>query len=187
MTSQLTFHATPLAGLIVVQRNPITDDRGYLERLFCAKEFASQKNQLSIVQANRTLTARKGTVRGMHFQYPPHTETKLVSCLAGKVFDVAIDLRRHSSTFLRWHAEELSSENRKSLLIPAGFAHGLQTLEDGCELLYFHSSAYAPEAEGGIRPSDPKIGVAWPLPIAEMSPRDRGHPALANDFKGIAL
>jgi dTDP-4-dehydrorhamnose 3,5-epimerase len=185
--SRFTFHPTPLAGLVVVMRMPMTDERGCLERLFCASEFASQKIQLPVLQANRTVTMRKGTVRGMHFQYPPHMEAKLVSCLLGKVFDVAVDLRRGSPTFLDWHAEELSSDNHKSLLIPAGFAHGLQTLEDGCELLYFHSAAYAANAEGGIHPSDPKVGIRWPLPISEMSARDRGHPALTGDFEGLTL
>jgi dTDP-4-dehydrorhamnose 3,5-epimerase len=185
VTQRFAFIPTPLAGLLVVQRKPIADERGTLERLFCANEFAGEEIQLSIVQTNRTLTARKGTVRGMHFQYPPHAETKLVSCLKGKVFDVAIDLRRGSPTFLRWHAEELSSENHKSLLIPAGFAHGLQTLDDASELLYFHSAAYVADAEGGIHPSDPRIGITWPLPVAEMSARDRGHPALTSDFTGL--
>jgi dTDP-4-dehydrorhamnose 3,5-epimerase len=185
VTQRFAFIPTPLAGLMVIQRKPIADERGTLERLFCANEFAAEKIQLSIVQTNRTLTARKGTVRGMHFQYPPHAETKLVSCLAGKVFDVAIDLRRGSPTFLRWHAEELSSENHKSLLIPTGFAHGLQTLADASELLYFHSTAYMADAEGGIHPSDPKVGITWPLPVAEMSVRDRSHPALPSDFTGL--
>jgi dTDP-4-dehydrorhamnose 3,5-epimerase len=187
MTARLTFHPTPLPGLMVIQRKPIADERGYLERLFCAEEFAGEKIQMPVVQANRTMTARKGTVRGLHFQIPPHAEIKLVSCLAGKVFDVAVDLRRGSPTFLRWHAEELSAENRKSVLISAGFAHGLQTLEDGCELLYLHSTAYAPNAEGGVHPSDPRLGITWPLPISEMSTRDRGHSALAADFNGLAL
>jgi dTDP-4-dehydrorhamnose 3,5-epimerase len=123
----------------------------------------------------------------MHYQHPPHAETKLVSCLIGKVFDIAIDLRRNSPTFLHWHGEELSAENCKSLLIPAGFAHGLQTLVDRCELLYFHSAAYSSESEGGIHPLDPMIGIAWPLPVIEMSPRDRSHPALENGFQGLAL
>jgi len=186
MTARLTFSPTPLAGLMVIQRKPIVDERGLFERLFCADEFAVEKIQMSVVQANRTVTTRKGTVRGMHFQHPPHAETKIVSCLAGKVFDVAVDLRRGSPTFLRWHAEELSAGNHKSLLIPAGFAHGLQTLEDGCELLYFHNAAYAPDAEGGIQPLDPRIGITWPLPITEMSQRDRNHSALTSDFKGLA-
>ena len=185
MTSRLTFNPTPLAGLMLVRRNPIADERGLLERLFCANEFAAEKIRMPIMQANRTVTARKGTVRGMHFQHPPHADAKLICCLAGKVFDVAIDLRRGSPTFLRWHAEVLSAENHKSLLIPAGFAHGLQTLEDRCELLYFHSAVYAADAEGGIHPSDPRIGITWPLPVDEMSTRDSSHPALTADFEGL--
>ena len=186
MTARFTFHPTPLAGLVLIERKPISDERGYLERLFCADEFANEGMRLPVFQANQTVTRRKGTVRGMHFQFPPHAETKLVSCLAGSVFDVVIDLRRGSPTFMKWHGEELSAGNHKSLLIPAGFAHGLQTLEDDCELLYFHSAAFAAEAEGGIHPQEPKIGIAWPLPITDMSTRDRNHPALATDFKGLA-
>lgn len=186
MTARFTFHPTPLAGLVLIERKPISDERGYLERLFCADEFANEGMRLPVFQANQTVTRRKGTVRGMHFQFPPHAETKLVSCLAGSVFDVVIDLRRGSPTFMKWHGEELSAGNHKSLLIPAGFAHGLQTLEDDCELLYFHSAAHAAEAEGGIHPQDQKVGIAWPLPIADMSMRDRSHPALAQDFKGLA-
>ena len=186
MSARLTFHPTPLADLVLVGRKPLSDERGYLERLFCADELANEGIRLPVFQVNRTLTRRKGTVRGMHFQFPPHAETKLVSCLAGRVFDVAIDLRRGSPTFMKWHSEELSAGNHKSLLIPSGFAHGLQTLEDDCELLYFHSAAFAAEAEGGIHPQEPKIGIAWPLPITDMSTRDRNHPALAADFKGLA-
>src|SRR5262249_44496449 len=150
MSPRFNFLPTSLGGLVVIERMPIADERGALERLFCANEFAAEEILLSIVQANRTVTTRKGTIRGMHFQHPPHAEIKLVSCLAGRVCDVAIDRRRGSRTFLRWHGEELSAGNRKSLLIPAGFAHGLQTLEDRCELLYFHSAAYAADAEDGI-------------------------------------
>jgi dTDP-4-dehydrorhamnose 3,5-epimerase len=187
MSTRFTFHPTPLAGLIVIERHPIADERGLFERLFCIDELAAMNIQMPILQANRSVTAGKGTVRGMHFQYPPHAESKLITCLAGRVFDVAVDLRRGSSTFLRWHAEELSNDNHKSILIPAGFAHGLQTLEAGCELLYFHSVAYAAAAEGGIQPTDPRLGIAWPLPIADMSVRDRSHPALTGGFDGIVL
>lgn len=187
MTARINIFPTALAGLMVIERKPVVDQRGSFERLFCANELATVNIVVPVVQANRTVTTRKGTVRGMHFQYPPHTETKIVSCLAGKVFDVAVDLRRGSPSFLRWHAEELSADNHRSLLIPAGFAHGLQTLAEDCELLYFHSAAYAAGAEGGLQPSDPRIGIAWPLPITEMSQRDRGHSFLANGFEGLTL
>jgi dTDP-4-dehydrorhamnose 3,5-epimerase len=185
MTARFTCHPTPLAGLMVIERHPITDERGSFERLYCTEELASANIPLSVAQANRSVTARKGALRGMHFQYPPHAEAKLVSCLAGKVFDVAVDLRRGSSTFLRWHAEELANDNHKSLLIPAGFAHGFQALVDNCELLYFHSAAYAAKSEGGIQPTDLRLGIAWPLPIADVSARDLGHPALTDAFEGL--
>ena len=187
MSARFAFHTTPLAGLVLIERKPIADDRGFLERLFCQDDFLIEGIRLPVIQANRTVTGRKATIRGMHFQSAPHAETKLVSCIAGRVFDVAVDLRRNSPTFLRWHGEELSADNRKSLLIPAGFAHGLQTLEDGCELLYFHSAAYSADTEGGIHPLDPKLGIAWPLPVGIMSPRDRSHPALGDEFRGLAL
>jgi dTDP-4-dehydrorhamnose 3,5-epimerase len=185
MTSRFVISSTPLAGLTVIERKPIGDSRGLFERLFCADEFAAVGIPIRIAQANRTITSRKGTVRGMHFQRAPYAETKLVSCIAGKVFDVAVDLRRGSPTFLRWHAEELSADTYRSLLIPAGFAHGLQTLTDNCAILYFHSAAYAADAEGGVHPSDARIAIEWPLPIAEMSQRDRGHPQLPSNFEGL--
>jgi dTDP-4-dehydrorhamnose 3,5-epimerase len=185
MTSRFVISPTPLAGLMVVQRKPISDQRGLFERLFCAEELAAANILIPVLQANRSITVRKGTVRGMHFQHPPHVETKLVCCLTGKVFDVVVDLRRGSPTFLRWHAEELSADNHKSLLIPPGFAHGLQTMADNCALLYFHSAAYAADAEDGVHPSDARIGITWPLPIVEMSLRDRSHPVLPGNFEGL--
>jgi dTDP-4-dehydrorhamnose 3,5-epimerase len=123
----------------------------------------------------------------MHFQYPPHAETKLVSCLRGAVFDVAVDLRKGSPTFLRWQAQEISAENRLALLIPAGFAHGFQALSDECELLYVHSAPYVAAAEGGLNPRDAALAIGWPLAIAEMSERDAGHPPVGPDFEGLTL
>jgi dTDP-4-dehydrorhamnose 3,5-epimerase len=123
----------------------------------------------------------------MHFQNAPHSEMKLVSCLQGEIWDVAVDLRKNSPTFLRWHAERLSAENCRALLIPEGFAHGFQTLTDDCELLYLHSAPYVREAEAGIRLNDPLINIHWPLEFFEISTRDAGHPLLNDQFKGIAL
>jgi dTDP-4-dehydrorhamnose 3,5-epimerase len=125
-------------------------------------------------------------VRGMHFQYPPNSEDKFVSCLRGEVFDVAVDLRAGSPTFMHWRAELLSAENSKSFFIPKGFAHGFQTLTKNCELIYLHTQPYAPDAEGGLNPLDPRVGIEWPLPIADISPRDRAHASLA-DFSGLDL
>lgn len=176
---------TPLAGLKVVARERRGDERGFLSRLFCADELASAGWPPRVAQVNHTLTRRPGTVRGMHFQHPPHAEAKLVSCLRGRVWDVAVDLRAGSTTRLRWHAEELSADNGRALLIPPGFAHGFQVLDADSELLYLHSTAYAPDSEGAVNALDPRLAIAWPLPVGERSARDIGHPMLAADFPGI--
>ncbi len=185
MTKRFDILATALADLQVLQRKPLGDSRGYLERLFCADELAPLLAGRRIVQINHTLTARRGTLRGLHFQRPPYAETKFVSCLRGEVFDVAVDLRRGSATFLHWHGEILSADNHKTLLIPEGFAHGFQTLADACELLYFHTAAYHADAEGGLNAADPRLAIAWPLPITELSARDSGHALLDENFSGV--
>lgn len=175
----------PLPGLKVIERKRRTDARGFLSRLFCSEEFASIGWTKPIAQINLTSTIGKGTIRGMHFQYQPHAEMKLVSCLHGEVWDVAVDIRTDSPTFLRWHGLHLSADNSKALMIPEGFAHGFQALTDDIELLYCHSTAYFAEAEGGLNPLDPKLAIAWPLPVTEMSDRDKAHPILHNGFAGV--
>lgn len=177
----------PIPGLRLLQRKPIGDERGYLERLFCSEELKSLIPGKNIAQINHTLTARRGTVRGMHYQRPPHAETKFVSCLRGEVLDVAVDLRRGSPTFLQWHAEILSADKHNTLVIPEGFAHGFQALVDDCEMLYLHTTAYQAEAEGGLNAKDPKLAIRWPLPIAELSARDSAHPAVPPDFHGLIV
>lgn len=177
----------PLAGLKIIERQNLGDSRGFLSRIFCAEELALAGWTKPIAQINQTMTAQQGTVRGMHFQHPPHSEMKLVNCLRGAVLDVAIDLRANSPTFLKWHAEELSAENRRSLLIPEGFAHGFQTLTADCEMLYFHSAPYAPGAEGALNALDPALAINWPLAITEMSERDRRHAYLTEQFTGLTL
>jgi dTDP-4-dehydrorhamnose 3,5-epimerase len=183
----LTLHRTPIADLVVVERVSRVDARGSLTRIFCGEELAAAGWRVAIAQINQTVTRTRGTVRGLHYQCPPHAEVKLVSCLRGAVWDVAVDLRRGSPTFMHWHAEELSAENRHAMLIPEGFAHGMQSLTDDAELLYCHSASYAPHAEAGLHPRDPRIGVTWPLPIAALSERDAAHPPLPNDFEGLRL
>jgi dTDP-4-dehydrorhamnose 3,5-epimerase len=185
--SRFTIGKTSIDGLHVIQRKPIGDERGYLERMFCSDELKSIIGERSIVQINHTLTAKAGTVRGMHFQHPPHAEMKLVSCLRGEVFDVAVDLRRDSPTFLQWHAEVLTEANHKTFVIPEGFAHGFQTLTDDCELLYLHTAAYAPDAEAGLNALDPRLAIAWPMPITERSPRDQQHAMPTSEFPGLSL
>lgn len=186
MSNRFDIQMTPLSDLKVIVRNPLGDSRGYLERMFCLDELHDVFGERRIVQINHTLTQAKGTVRGMHFQYAPHAEMKFVSCLRGAVFDVAVDLRKDSPTFLHWHAELLSADNHKTFAIPEGFAHGFQTLTDDCEMLYLHTAAYAPGAEAGLNPQDAKLAITWPLPIGEMSPRDAAHAPIAGDFEGVA-
>ena len=185
--ARFDFISAPLAGLMEVQRKAIEDHRGFLSRLYCTEEFREVGLNKPVAQINHTLTRNKGVVRGMHFQYPPYAETKLVSCLHGQIYDVAVDLRCGSPTFLQWHGVVLSGQNRLSLLIPAGFAHGFQTLTEDCELIYLHTAAYQPESEGALNAADPKLAIAWPLPIAEISERDRNHKLIGQEFKGIAI
>jgi dTDP-4-dehydrorhamnose 3,5-epimerase len=176
---------TPLAGLSVIERIRRADQRGYFSRFFCADELRSAGFDGAIAQINHTSTRNRGTVRGMHFQQPPHAEVKLISVLCGEVFDVAVDVRRGSPTFLQWHAEILSAENHRSLLVPRGFAHGFQTLRDDSELIYLHSCPYAPDSEAALRATDPALKINWPLPIAAISERDRSHPLISPAFVGI--
>ena len=176
---------TPLAGLMLVSRRRRDDARGFFSRFFCTQEMAELGWRLPVAQVNHTLTCRSGAVRGLHFQHPPHAEDKYVSCLRGAVFDVAVDLRQGSPTFLRWHGETLSAANGRSLLIPQGFAHGFQALEPDSELIYLHSRPYAPEAEGGLHVSDPRLAIAWPQPVSELSERDARHPLLTDAFNGV--
>jgi len=183
--SRFDFIPTPLSGLLLVERKALGDARGYLQRLWCQEEWQAVFGDRRIAQVNHTYTAHTATVRGLHFQYPPYAEAKYVSCLRGRVLDVAVDLRAGSPTFLQWHAEELSADNRRSLLIPEGFAHGFQTLEDNCEMLYVHSAPHVAEAEGGVHAQDPRLGIAWPLPFGEQSPRDRQFAFLDHSFIGV--
>ena len=185
MNNRFDILATPISGLRIVQRKPIVDKRGYLERLFCKDELQSVVSDKPFVQINHTLTEGRGIVRGMHFQYPPYADTRFVSCLTGEVFDVAVDLRNNSPTFLQWHAEILSAGNHRTFVIPEGFAHGIHSLSETCEMLYFHTAPYNPEAEGGLNVNDPRLGIAWPLPVTGLSDRDAGHPLLKDTFSGI--
>lgn len=187
MSRHFDIIAAPIAGLRVLHRTPIGDSRGYLERLFCIHELESIMAGMAVVQINHTLTAKRATVRGMHFQYPPHAELKIVHCLRGEVYDIAVDIRRDSPTFLKWHGERLTAENHKAMVIPEGFAHGFQTLTDHCEMLYLHTAIYQADAEGGLNARDPDLAIRWPLPIGEQSPRDLAHPPIAAGFTGVAL
>lgn len=185
MSGRFDISNTSFGGLKVLNRNPLGDPRGYLERMFCIDDLAGLLAGRSVVQINRTLTEKVGTLRGLHFQRPPFAEMKFVSCLKGAVFDVAVDLRPGSATFLDWHGEQLTAENGRTLVIPEGFAHGFQTLTPDCMLLYFHTSPHSPAAEGGLNCLDPRLGISWPLPPGEISERDAAHPQIGADFVGV--
>lgn len=177
----------PLAGLKLIGRKRIGDKRGFLSRLFCSDELALAGWEKPIAQINHTFTANRGTIRGLHYQYSPKSEMKLVSCIRGEVWDVAVDLRANSKSFLQWHAQILSAENCHAMLVPEGFAHGFQSLSDDVELLYLHSEAYCPQAEGALRFDDQILDIKWPLIVTEISKRDKAHSLLTPEFKGILL
>lgn len=176
---------TKLKDLYIIIPEPFEDHRGTFYRFYCENELKKIGYNKTIVQMNQSLTKIKGSIRGMHFQYPPKSEIKFVKCLRGSIFDVAIDLRKNSPSFLKWHSELLSAENKKLMYIPEGFAHGFQTLEDNCEVLYLHSEFYSPELESGIRYNDPKVNIKWPLEISEISKRDKEHELIKDNFEGI--
>jgi dTDP-4-dehydrorhamnose 3,5-epimerase len=176
----------PLNGSALIEGAPIGDERGRFMRLYCAQSMADNTDlKKPIAQINHSYTAKRGTVRGMHYQKAPALEAKIVRCLKGKVFDVMVDLRASSPDFLKHHAVELSSKGQNAVYIPEGFAHGFQTLEDDCELLYLHTAPYTPAHEGGLHYNDPRIGISWPLPIENVSARDARFTLLTDDFKGI--
>ncbi len=187
MSDRFDILETPLKGVKVIRRKPMMDGRGFFQRVFCADELSPLLGTKRIAQVNHSLTLKQGSVRGMHFQHPPHAEIKLVTCLRGEVFDVAVDLRGDSPTFLSSYAEILTPDNNKTLLIPEGFAHGFQALADNSEIMYFVTAAYDEAAEGGFHPEDPRLGVRWPLPVGGLSPRDLARPFVGSSYAGIAL
>jgi dTDP-4-dehydrorhamnose 3,5-epimerase len=187
MTQRFDVLATPLSDLHLLQRKVLGDARGYLQRLFCADELASVGWAQAVAQINHTLTVRKGSVRGLHLQLPPHAEMKLITCLRGEVWDVAVDLRAGSPTFLQWHGELLSADNFRSYLIPPGFAHGFQSMSDEAEMLYCHSQSYMPSSELNVNPFDTRIDIRWPLAVADMSEKDRHSAMLSKDFQGVEI
>ncbi len=182
----MNVRSTALQGVVVVETTPVVDRRGAFTRLFCDRELATIIEDRRIVQINHSLTSAVGAVRGLHYQRPPHAEMKLVRCLKGGVWDVAVDLRAGSPTFLQWHAEELTPGNGRILVIPEGCAHGFQVLEAQSELLYLHTASYTPAAEGGLSYDDPRLGIPWPLSVADLSDRDHRHSPIAPDFPGIS-
>ena len=178
---------TALQGVVVVQTSSISDHRGSFSRLFCDDELAQVIKDRNIMQINKSITTDVGAVRGFHYQNPPYAEMKLIRCIKGRVWDVVLDLRRDSATFLQWHAQELSADNAKMMIVPEGCAHGFQVLDTNSELLYLHTNFYSPEAEGGIHVLDPIFSIDWPLPINDLSEKDNSHAFINEHFSGIVL
>ncbi|MBT3668472.1 MAG: dTDP-4-dehydrorhamnose 3,5-epimerase family protein [Opitutae bacterium] len=178
---------TTFNNLFVLERIPHSDKRGSFTRLFCDASLPIALSDKHITQENHSFTHKKGIVRGLHFQYPPHSEVKIVTCLKGEIYDVVVDLRKGSSTFLQHYSIILKEGDDLSLFIPEGFAHGFQTLSNNCELLYFHTAAYEPKAEGGINALDSTLEIDWPLKFEETSEKDHQIPPLPKDFAGLVL
>lgn len=181
----MIFTETKLKGSYIIDLNLFYDERGWFTRTFCKDEFKKIGHDAEWLQLNHSFTKQKGTVRGMHYQLPPFSEIKLVRCIAGAVYDVIVDIRKDSPTFLQWVAVELSAENKKMIYIPVGFAHGFQALTNDCELIYHHSTFYQPNVEGGLKYNDPIINIEWPLEGIHISSRDLTHNLLTNNFIGI--
>ncbi len=183
----MIFHPLALKGAYLIEPEPFSDERGMFFRFYCKKEFEKINHTKEWVQLNHSITNNTGAIRGMHYQQPPFTEIKMVKCIRGKILDVIIDIRKDSPTFLNWYGAELSETNKLMMYIPEGFAHGFQSLTDDCHLIYHHSEYYAPGVESGLRYNDPMVNIEWPLPSTIVSKRDKDHPLLTNQFKGIEI
>jgi len=181
----MKFIPASIEDVFIVEPELFSDSRGWFARTYCKTEFKEIGHTKEWVQINHSFTVNKGAIRGMHYQVPPHSEIKLIRCISGAAWDVAIDLRKNSDTFLKWVSVELTAANKKMIYIPEAFAHGFQALTDNCELIYHHSSFYAKEAERGIRYDDPMVAIKWPLPVTDISERDLSHTLLDKTFKGI--
>lgn len=181
----MTFTETKLKGSYIVDLKLLTDDRGSFARTFCKREFEQIGHAKEFVQCNQSWNTHKGTLRGMHYQIPPYKEIKLVRCIRGSVFDVIIDLRKGSSTFLQYLSVELNEQNKKALYIPEGFAHGFQTLEDNTELVYMHSEYFNPVADTGLNYLDKTLNITWPLPVSKITDKDKNLASIEQSFKGI--
>ena len=174
----MVFHETALPGTFVIELEKYEDERGFFARSWCVREFAAKGLDATLVQCNVSFNARKGTLRGLHYQVPPHAEVKLIRCTRGALYDVVVDLRKDSSTFLQWFGIELTAANHKMLYIPKRFAHGFQTLEDDTEIFYQMSAFYEPSSARGIRWDDPKLGISWPQDKRIISGKDQNCPNL---------
>jgi len=183
----MIFNLLPLAGAFTIDVQPFQDSRGFFTRTFCEKEFGEKSLVQHFVQANHSGTNGKGVITGMHFQYPPYGETKLVKCVQGSIFDVIVDVRAGSPTFLQWYGAELSADNKRMMYVPVGFAHGFQSLTDYSEITYMVSDFYNKESEGGVRYDDEKVKIDWPLSVSLVSDKDQKIPLIDLSFKGVIL
>ncbi len=183
----MQFNKTYIDNLYSISLNKVNDERGLFARTFCKNEFRQIGFDKEFVQFNHSFNKIKGTLRGMHFQLPPYSETKLIRCIQGAVYDVAVDLREGSPTFLQHFGIELSANNMESILIPEGFAHGFQTLEDNSTLIYHHTQYYNPKADAGIRFDDAALNIKWKLPVVNVSDKDFSYKLIDNNFKGITI
>jgi dTDP-4-dehydrorhamnose 3,5-epimerase len=181
----MQFQPTTLDGAFVIDADIKGDERGFFARQFCAAEFAAAGLQPAISQVNMTLSAKAFTLRGMHYQVEPKAETKVVRCLRGAIFDCIIDLRPHSASFCQWFGEILTGQNQRMMYVPKGFAHGLMTLTDDVEILYFMGSEYSPGHERGIRFDDQRFKIKWPNEPVEISDKDRAWPDFNPHWHGI--
>ncbi len=178
---KLTIEHSYLNGAAIITAEPHEDERGTFNRCYCAEELTELMGERQIIAVNHSKSNHVGTIRGIHYQRPPYAEVKMVRCLKGKVFDVMVDLRSDSDTFLQWHGEIISSLNHKTLFIPEGFGHGFQVLVSESELLYLHTASFNQEAEGGVLYNDPAINIEWPLIVTEISERDLSHNKISVD------
>jgi dTDP-4-dehydrorhamnose 3,5-epimerase len=181
----MEFKETELAGACIIEPQPFEDNRGWFARVYCEHEFSDFGFNGRFVQINHSFNTHRGTVRGMHFQVAPHTESKLIRCISGSVYDVIVDLRKGSPTFLQWIGVELSAANKKLIFVPNGFAHGFQTLQDSSELIYHHTEFYEPTASSGVGYYDKRIRVQWPIEVSMISEKDKGYEPLSDEFEGI--
>ena len=181
----MIFLETSLQGAYVIEVEKREDERGFFARSWCVREFAAKGLDPHLVQCNVSFNKRKGTLRGLHYQIPPHAEVKLVRCTKGSFFDVIVDLRKDSPTFLKWVGVELTASNHRMLYIPKLFAHGFQTLEDNTEIFYQMSEFYEPAASKGLRWNDPRLGISWPDIGGVMSQKDQAYPDLEAGFVGL--
>ncbi len=177
---------TDIEGLLIIEPTVFEDERGFFLESYNQKTYQDAGIELTFVQDNHSKSV-KGTLRGLHFQKGSKAQDKLIRCIAGEIFDVAVDIRKDSPTFGKWFGLHLSAENKKQLLVPKGFAHGFQTMQENCEMLYLHTDSYSPEDEAGLRYDEPRVGIQWPYEVADISDKDNNIPLLTSEFAGFNL